>query len=65
MNQTKKWFFSSWLLAFSFLLIATCQSLTANAQGGGTVTVQGQVTDPQNEPLIGVTVLIDGQRVAQ
>ncbi len=61
MNQTKKWFFSSWLLAFSFLLIATCQSLTANAQGGGTVTVQGQVTDPQNEPLIGVTVLIDGQ----
>ena len=62
MNQTKKWFFSSWLLAFSFLLIATCQSLTANAQGGGTVTVQGQVTDPQNEPLIGVTVLIDGQK---
>ena len=62
MNQTKKWFFSSWLLAFSFLLIATCQSLTANAQGGVTVTVQGQVTDPQNEPLIGVTVLIDGQK---
>ena len=59
MNQKKKWGFSSWLLAFSFLLIANCQSLTANAQG--TITVKGQVTDSSNEPLIGVTVMIDGQ----
>ena len=51
MNQKRKWF------------VALCLMLTtmAWAQGGGTVTVQGQVTDPSNEPLIGVTVLIDGQ----
>ena len=52
MNQKRKWF------------VACCLLLTATlawAQGGGTITVQGQVTDPSNEPLIGVTVLIDGQ----
>ena len=27
----------------------------------GSITVKGQVTDQQNEPLIGVTVMIDGQ----
>lgn len=52
MNQRKKWFFSLCLM-----LVATL----AWAQGGGTITVQGQVTDPQNEPLIGVTVVVDGQ----
>lgn len=41
MNQKQKRGLGFWLLAFSFLLIANCQSLTANAQG--TVTVKGQI----------------------
>ena len=60
MNQKQKRGLGFWLLAFSFLLIANCQPLTANAQGA--ITVKGQVTDSSNEPLIGVTVMIDGQQ---
>lgn len=54
MNQKQKW-----LLALGILLLA---NVMAWAQGGSTVTVKGQVTDQQNEPLIGVTVIIDGQK---
>ena len=50
MNQKKKWF-----AAFCLLLTTTL------AWAQGTVTVKGQVTDSSNEPLIGVTVMIDGQ----
>ncbi|MBQ3361193.1 MAG: carboxypeptidase-like regulatory domain-containing protein, partial [Prevotella sp.] len=50
MNQTRKWF------ATLCLMLATTM-----AWAQGTVTVSGQVTDPSNEPLIGVTVMIDGQ----
>lgn len=51
MNQKKKWFFSLCLLLATTLAWAQ----------GGTVTVTGQVTDQQGEPLIGATVIIDGQ----
>ena len=51
MNQKKKWF-----AAFCLLLTTTL------AWAQGTITVQGQVIDQQNEPLIGVTVMIDGQQ---
>ena len=51
MNQKQKW-----LLALGIWLLAN-----AMAWAQSVVTVQGQVTDQQNEPLIGVTVLIDGQ----
>ena len=51
MKEKRKWFFSLCLMLASSL--AWAQS--------GTVTVTGQVTDQQNEPLIGVTVLVDGQ----
>ena len=44
-----------WFLAL-FLMLATL------TWAQGTITVSGQVTDQQNEPLIGVTVLIDGQQ---
>ena len=51
MILTKKWF-----LALGFWLLAIG---TTWAQD---VTVKGTVTDQQNEPLIGVTVMIDGQQ---
>ena len=46
------------------LLLAVGIWLLTNvmAWAQGSVTVQGQVTDQQNEPLIGVTVLVDGQQ---
>lgn len=52
MNQKRKW-----LLAFGIWLLA---NVMAWAQGG-TVTVKGQVIDSQNEPLIGVTIMAEGQ----
>ncbi len=51
MDQKRKWFFSLCLLLATTLAWAQ----------GGTVTVTGQVTDQQGEPLIGVTVMVDGQ----
>lgn len=51
MNQKQKW-----LLALGIWLLTN-----AMAWAQGTVTVKGQVTDSSNEPLIGVTVMIDGQ----
>ncbi|MBQ7414697.1 MAG: TonB-dependent receptor [Prevotella sp.] len=51
MNQKRKWFVSLCLLLATTLAWAQ----------GGTVTVKGQVTDQQGEPLIGVTVMVDGQ----
>lgn len=51
MNQKRKW-----ILALCLMLTTTL----AWAQGGGT-TVKGKVVDPTNEPLIGVTILVDGQ----
>ena len=53
MNYKRKWF-----IAFC-LMLAT---MTAWAQGNSTITVEGQVTDSGNEPLIGVTVLVNGQK---
>ena len=49
MKEKRKWF------------VALCLMLAtmAWAQEG---TVTGQVTDPSNEPLIGVTVMVDGQQ---
>lgn len=49
MKEKRKWFLSL------FLMLATL------TWAQGTVTVKGTVTDQQNEPLIGVTVMIDGQ----
>ena len=49
MKEKRKWFLGL------FLMLATL------AWAQGTVTVKGTVTDQQNEPLIGVTVMIDGQ----
>ena len=51
MKEKRKWFFSLCLMLATSLAWAQT----------GTVTVTGQVTDQQNEPLIGVTVLVDGQ----
>ena len=50
MKEKRKWFLAL------FLMLATL------TWAQGTITVSGQVTDQQNEPLIGVTVLIDGQQ---
>ncbi len=52
MKEKKKWLLAlgCWMLACS---MAWAQS---------NVTVKGTVTDQQNEPLIGVTVMIDGQQ---
>ena len=49
MKEKRKWFLGL------FLMLATL------TWAQGTVTVKGTVTDQQNEPLIGVTVMIDGQ----
>ena len=49
MNQNKKWF------------IALCLLLSSTLAWAQTITVKGTVVDQTNEPLIGVTVLIDGQ----
>ncbi|MBQ7420128.1 MAG: TonB-dependent receptor [Prevotella sp.] len=51
MNQKRKWFVAWCLMLFSMATWAQ-----------STVTVQGQVTDQTDEPLIGVTVLIEGQQ---
>ena len=50
MNQKRTWTFALCLVL----------SVWAWAQSGD-ITVKGQVVDASNEPLIGVTVLIDGQ----
>lgn len=51
MNQKRKW------------LVTLCVMLATLASWAqGNVTVKGQVTDQAGEPLIGVTVLIDGQQ---
>ena len=50
MKEKRKWFLAL------FLMLATL------TWAQGTITVSGQVTDQQNEPLIGVTVLVDGQQ---
>jgi len=52
MNPKKKWFFALYLMLASTL---------AWAQSGG-ITVKGTVVDQKNEPLIGVTVVVDGQQ---
>jgi len=52
MKEKRKWFFSLCLLLFCTLTMA---------QPNGHVTISGRVTDTQNEPLVGVTVLIIGQ----
>jgi len=50
MSSKRKWF------------LALCLMLTSAAWAQtGEITVKGQVIDQLNEPLIGVTVLIDGQ----
>ena len=51
MKQAKFWI---------FVLCCWLSATTAMAQAG-MVTVKGQVTDASNEPLIGVTVVLDGQ----
>ena len=51
MKQAKFWIFA---------LCCWLSATTAMAQAG-MVTVKGQVTDASNEPLIGVTVVLDGQ----
>ncbi len=51
MNKRKKWFPSH---RFSLLVLTMLLSLSAMAQK---VTVSGEVTDAQNEPIIGATVM--------
>ena len=49
MNQKRKWF------------VTLCLMLTATLTWAQDITVKGTVVDQSNEPLIGVTVLVDGQ----
>ena len=51
MNQTRRW-----LLAIGCWLMLNCLAMAQD------ITVHGTVTDQTNEPLIGVTVMIDGQQ---
>ena len=51
MNQTRRW-----LLAIGCWLMLNCLAMAQD------FTVHGTVTDQTNEPLIGVTVMIDGQQ---
>ena len=50
MDQNRKWF------------IALCLMLTSTIAWAQNITVKGTVVDQTNEPLIGVTVLVDGQK---
>ncbi len=51
MNQTRRW-----LLAIGCWLMLNCLAMAQD------ITVHGTVTDQTNEPLIGVTVMVDGKQ---